>query len=80
MSPLKLRVQRNVHAALRADPAAAKMRIDIAVSHGLVTLSGTLEPGLDEATAVRVSSAVARVKQVKSELKLVTPSRLKPGL
>ena len=75
-----LALEHHVRAALRADAATAKMRIDIAVNDGVVTLSGTLEPGLEEAAAIRVTSAVPRVRQVKSELKLVTPSRLKLGV
>ena len=67
-------------AALRADPATRAMRIAITANDGVVSLGGTLEPGLEEAAAIRVTSAVPRVRQVKSELKLLTPSRLKLGL
>lgn len=75
-----LALEHHVRAALRADPETAKMHINVAAENGVVTLSGTLEPGLEESAAIRVSSAVPRVKTVKSVLKLVAPSRLKLGM
>jgi cytidylate kinase len=75
-----LALEHHVRAALRADPDTAKMRINITAQDGVVTLSGTLEPGLEETAAIRVSSAVPRVKTVKSALTLVAPSRLKLGM
>jgi hypothetical protein len=45
-----------------------------------VTLAGTLEPGLEESSALRVVSSVPKVQSVRTRLKLLTPSRLKLGV
>jgi cytidylate kinase len=75
-----LALEQHVRVALRADAATAKMRINVSVNDGVVTLAGTLEPGLEAIDAERVSAAVPRVKQVISQLKLLAPSRLKLGI
>ncbi len=75
-----LALEHHVRAALRADGSTSKMQINIGASDGVVTLAGTLEPGLEELDAVRVASSVARVKSVNSQLKLLIPSRFKLGI
>ena len=75
-----LALEHHVRAALRADAATARMRINISANDGEVTLAGTLEPGLEEVNAARVAAAVPRVKSVKTQLKMLTPSRLKLGV
>ena len=75
-----LALEHHVRAALRADPATARMRINISASDGEVSLAGTLEPGLEEKDALRVAAGVPRVKSVKARLQLLTPSRLKLGV
>ena len=74
-----LALESHVRAALRADPRTSKMQISISADRGTVTLAGILEPGLEEIHAMEVTSAVPKVKNVKSELKLVMSSRLKLG-
>ena len=75
-----LALEHHVRAALRGNAATATMRINISAADGVVTLAGTLERGLEEIDAVRVASAVANVKSVKSQLKPLAPSRLKLGI
>ena len=75
-----LALEHHVRAALRSDPATVKMHINISANNGEITLAGTLEPGLEETDAARVAAAVPRVKSVVSQLKLLTPSRLKLGV
>ena len=75
-----LALEHHVRAALRGNAATATMRIDISAADGIVTLAGMLERGLEEIDAVRVASAVANVKSVKSQLKPLAPSRLKLGI
>jgi hypothetical protein len=55
-------------------------RIAIAANRGTVTLSGTLEPGLEERDALDVASRVPGAKNVNSALKTLMPSRLKLGV
>lgn len=74
-----LALEQHVRAALRADKTTSCMQITVSAADGVVTLGGTLEPGLEEIDAVRVASSVAGVKTVKSQLKMLTPSRLKLG-
>ena len=75
-----LALEHHVRAALRGDPATGKMRINISADDGEVTLAGTLEPGLEEADALRVAAAAPGVRNVRSQLKLLAPSRLKLGV
>jgi cytidylate kinase len=75
-----LALEHHVRAALRGDPATARMRINIGAEDGVVTLSGTLEPGLEEVDALRVAATAPGVRDVRSRLKLLTPSRLKLGV
>jgi cytidylate kinase len=75
-----LALEHHVRAALRADPATGRMRINISANAGEVTLAGTLEPGLEATDALRVAAAVPGVKSVDSQLKSLTPSRLKLGI
>ncbi len=75
-----LALEHHVRAALRADKSTIRMQINISANDGKVILAGTLEPGLEETDAIRVASAVAKVKYVKSELKIIVPSRLKLGI
>jgi cytidylate kinase len=75
-----LALEHHVRAALRADPATAKMRINVTAKDGELTLAGTLEPGLEESDAVRVVAALPKVKSVKTQLKLLMPSRLQLGV
>lgn len=74
-----LALESHVRAALRADPRTTKMNFSIIADHGMVTLAGTLEPGLEEVHAMEVAAGVPKVKNVKSELRLLTPLRLKLG-
>lgn len=75
-----LALEHHVRAALLGNAATATMRINISAADGIVTLAGMLERGLEEIDAVRVASAVAKVKSVKSQLKPLAPSRLKLGI
>jgi cytidylate kinase len=75
-----LALEHHVRAALRADPATGRMRINISANAGEVTLAGTLEPGLEATDALRVAAAVPNVKSVNSQLKSLVPSRLKLGI
>ena len=75
-----LALEHHVRAALLGNAATATMRINISAADGIVTLAGMLERGLEEIDAVRVASAVANVKSVKSQLKPLAPSRLKLGI
>ena len=75
-----LALESHVRAALRADPRTSKMHITIKASKGDVTMAGVLEPGLEEIHALEIAAAVPRVKNVRSELKLAVPSRLKLGV
>lgn len=75
-----LALEHHVRAALRADPATARMRINVRAVDGELTLGGTLEPGLEEIDAVRVVTALPKVISVKTALKLLVPSRLKLGI
>ncbi len=74
-----LALEAHVRAALRADPRTAKMNLAIRTDRGTVTLAGVLEPGLDEMHAMEIAAAVPKVRDVKSELKVAMPSRLKIG-
>ncbi len=75
-----LALETHVRAALRADARTAKMNISIAAEHGIVTLAGILELGLEEIHAMEVASSVPNVSDIRSELKLAMPSRLKLGV
>jgi len=75
-----LALEHHVRAALLGNAATATMRINISAADGIVTLAGMLERGLEEIDAMRVASAVANVKSVKSQLKPLAPSRLKLGI
>jgi cytidylate kinase len=75
-----LALEHHVRAALRADPATRQMKITVAAADGVVTLAGTLEPGLEEVDAFRVVAAVPHVKSVNGRLKPQTPSRVKLGI
>ena len=75
-----LALEHHVRAALRADATTRNMRITITADDGVVTLGGSLEPGLEAADAVRVTGAVPKVKSVVNALKLLAPSRLKLGV
>jgi len=75
-----LALQTHVRAALRADPRTTRMNISITTENDTVTLRGILEPGLEELHALEVASSVPKVKDVRSELKLLVPSRLKVGV
>lgn len=74
-----LALESHVRAALRVDPRTKDMQITISAANGNVTLAGVLEPGLETTHAMEIAAAVPRVKNVKSELKLAMPSRLKLG-
>jgi hypothetical protein len=75
-----LALEHHARAALRADPTTVKMHINVSANDGELTLAGTLEPGLEESDAVRVVAALPKVKSVKTQLKLLAPSRLKLGV
>lgn len=75
-----LALETHARAALRADPRTKDMQINITACCGEITLSGILEPGLEEKHAAEVVAGVSRVKNVKSGLKMATPSRVKLGV
>lgn len=75
-----LALETHVRAALRADPRTTKMVISITADTGVVTLGGTLEPGLEEIHAIEVAAGVPRAQDVRSQLKLVMPARVKLGV
>jgi cytidylate kinase len=70
-------LQMHVRAALRHDPRTAKMTIGIETSEGRVTLTGVLEPGLDEADAIEIASTVEGVVETESKLRVAALPRYK---
>jgi cytidylate kinase len=74
-----LALETHVRAALRADPRTSKMNFLVSADSGTVKLAGIVEPGLDEIDAIEVAGSVPKVQNVKSELKMAMPSRLKIG-
>jgi cytidylate kinase len=72
-----LALQTHVRAALRTDPRTSKMNVLIAATEGRITLSGVLEPGLDERDAVEVAQRVSGVSEVESTLRVTAASRYK---
>jgi osmotically-inducible protein OsmY len=53
------------------------MNVLIAATEGRITLSGVLEPGLDERDAVEVAQRVSGVSEVESTLRVTAASRYK---
>ena len=72
-----LALQTHVRAALRTDPRTSKMNILVAASEGRITLSGVIEPGLEERDAVDVAQSVRGVSEVESALRVTAASRYK---
>ncbi len=72
-----LALQMEVRAALRHDTRTSQMSIGIEAIDGHVTLSGVLEPGLDETDAVEVANAVKGVVETESRLRVATVPRFK---
>ncbi len=67
----------HVRAALRADPRTSKMNVLVAASDARITLSGVIEPGLEERDAVDVAQSVRGVSEVESSLRVTAASRYK---
>ncbi|HEV7803814.1 MAG TPA: cytidylate kinase family protein [Burkholderiales bacterium] len=67
-----LALQMHVRAALRHDTRTAKMNIGIEASEGRVTLTGVLEPGVDENDAIEVANSVKGVVEAESRLRIAT--------
>lgn len=78
-TPESQRVFRNlalaahIRGALRQDPRTAGMMISITCEDGVATLSGLVDPGQKPADAAEVASRVPGVKDVKTQLRSVTP-------
>lgn len=72
-----LALQTHVRAALRIDPRTSKMIVLVTAAEGRVTLSGVLEPGLEERDAVEVAQRVGGVSEVDSTLRVTAASRYK---
>ena len=72
-----LALEMHVRAALRADPRTAKMHIAVGVEKGAVALAGIVDRGADPALAGEVTAAVAGVRYVENQLKVIAISRVK---
>lgn len=72
-----LALETHVRAALRADPRTEKMHITITADQGVVTLAGMVDRGNEPVHASEVVAALARVKEIKNQLKIATASRVK---
>ena len=72
-----LALETHVRAALRADPRTEKMLITITADHGVVTLTGIVDRGIEPVHASEVVAALPRVQEIKNQLKIATASRTK---
>jgi hyperosmotically inducible periplasmic protein len=59
-----------VKTALLNDPAVGALKIDVATSEGVVTLSGTVKSSNEEQAALTLARKVEGVRDVKSTLKI----------
>jgi hyperosmotically inducible periplasmic protein len=63
-------ISTRVRTALLNDPQVGALRIDVASSGGVVTLSGTARSRNEEQRAVTLARGVDGVKDVRSELRV----------
>jgi hyperosmotically inducible periplasmic protein len=63
-------ISTRVRTALLNDPQVGALRIDVASSGGVVTLTGTARSRNEEQRAVALARGVDGVKDVRSELKV----------